>query len=308
MDIQEAYYIFGINAETIYKIDIKKQYYKLALKYHPDKHQNSSEATAYFQKIQEAYHLLKRDIENDNYDEYDYDYDSTNMKTNNGSSAEHSMNYFDLLNIFFKDHNIISSFLSFIQFETLTMKLFDNIDKQDALDLYNYFFQYRDILHISEKWLDSLKKIIIEKYNNIRIYILEPSLTELFSDRIYKLDVDGNIYYVPLWYSELVFENDLEIIVKCVPKLPNNISIDENNNILVDIIVKMSDSLFKEEYITISDIPSTISDPIIRIPVSQLFIRRRQQYILKGKGIIRINETNIYSEEKSDIILNIQIT
>jgi len=302
MDLQEAYYIFGINAETIYKMDIKKQYYNLALKYHPDKHQNSLESTAYFQKIQEAYHLLKKDM----YDEYD----STNMATDNEteSTNTHSMNYHDLLNIFFKDNNIISSLLSFIHFETLTMKLFDNIDKQDALDLYNYFFQYRDILHISESWLDSLKKIIIEKYNNIHIYILEPSLTELFSDRIYKLDVDGNIYYVPLWYSEVVFENELDIIVKCVPKLPDNITIDENNNIIVDMIVKMSESLFKEEYITISDIPSTINDPIIRIPVSQLFIRSRQQYFLKGKGIIRINEKNIYSEERSDIILNIQIT
>jgi len=301
MDLEEAYYIFGINAETIYKMDIKKQYYKLALKYHPDKHQNSLESTAYFQKIQEAYHLLKKELNNE--------YDSTNMATDNDSTNNtNSMNYHDLLNIFFKDNNIISLLLSFIHFETLTMKLFDNIDKQDALDLYNYFFQYRDILHISESWLDSLKKIIIEKYNNIHIYILEPSLTELFSDRIYKLDVDGKIYYVPLWYSELVFENDLDIIVKCVPKLPDNITIDENNNIIVDMIVKMSESLFKEEYITISDIPSTINDSIMRIPVSQLFIRSRQQYFLKGKGIIRINEKNIYSEERSDIILNIQIT
>ena len=75
--------------------------------------------------------------------------------------------------MFFKEDNtVISTFLSFINFETLTAKIFENIDKQVALEMYNYFFQHRTILHISEKWIDSLKKIIIEKYSNVHIYIL----------------------------------------------------------------------------------------------------------------------------------------
>ena len=281
MDIQEAYCIFNLDGKiSINKTDLKKQYYKLALKYHPDKHQNSAESTAYFQKIGQAYDLLNGE-EDITTQQEDYSY------------------YF---NMFFKEDTVLSTFLSFINYETLTAKIFENIDKQVALEMYNYFFQYRDILHISEKWLDSLKKIIIEKYNNVHIYILEPSLTELFGDRIYKLEVNEKLFFVPLWHSELDFEDDSDIIVKCVPVLPDHISIDENNNILVNLVINLTASLFEEEYITITDIPS------LQIPVADLFIKKQQYYILKGKGILRIREKDIYnSEERSDIIVNIQM-
>ena len=48
--------------------------------------------------------------------------------------------------------------------------------------------------------------------------------------------VGDKTYFVPLWHNELYFgdekSNEGEIIVKCVPELPENISIDENNNLL----------------------------------------------------------------------------
>ena len=41
---------------------LKKQYYKLSRKYHPDKNQGDPTATAHFQRIKNAYEILQDDV------------------------------------------------------------------------------------------------------------------------------------------------------------------------------------------------------------------------------------------------------
>ena len=43
--------------------DLKRNYYKLALKWHPDKNRNSKESTEKFQHIQEAFEYLSNYLE-----------------------------------------------------------------------------------------------------------------------------------------------------------------------------------------------------------------------------------------------------
>jgi DnaJ-class molecular chaperone len=64
MLLQEALEILGLEND-VYKINIeylKKVYHKLALKNHPDKNGNTIESKEIFQKITEAYEVLKREI------------------------------------------------------------------------------------------------------------------------------------------------------------------------------------------------------------------------------------------------------
>ena len=50
---------------------------------------------------------------------------------------------------------------------------------------------------------------------------------------MYKLIIENKIL-IPLWHDELVYEhNNSDIYIKNIPSLPNNISIDNNNNIIV---------------------------------------------------------------------------
>ena len=55
MDINQACELLQIDIKNLSKDLIKKQYHKLALKYHPDKNEDSSEATEKFQLLSEAY-------------------------------------------------------------------------------------------------------------------------------------------------------------------------------------------------------------------------------------------------------------
>ena len=232
--MEDAFDIFEIYSLNISKEELKKKYYKLALLYHPDKHQNSIESNEKFKKITEAYELLKREIEDDNELEENI-----------------SMNYSSFLNLFLNNNTFLSSIINYLlnDYENITIQLFEGINKTVALEVYNFILKNKEILHISNDLVDILKNIIIDKYKDVNIYILKPSLDELFNDRIYKLVIDENTYYVPLWHNELEFDGD--IIVKCIPELPENIIIDENNNIHIHLKLVFSNELLDNNNIDV---------------------------------------------------------
>ena len=285
MFLEDAVDIFKIYSLNISKEELKKKYYKLALLYHPDKHQNSIESNEKFKQITEAYELLKREIEIEDENEIDKNI---------------SMNYSYFLNLFLNNNSFLSSIINYLlnDYENITIQLFEGINKTVALEVYNFILKNKEILHISNELVDKLKNIIIDKYKDDNIYILKPSLDEILNDRIYKLVIDKNTYYVPLWHNELEFDDD--IIVKCIPELPENIIIDENNNIHIHLKLVFSNELLNNNNIEI------IND--LQMPVSKLNIKKKQSYIFLKKGISIIKEKDIYNvEERSDIIVWIEL-
>ena len=283
MFLEDALDIFSItSSKEITFENLKKKYYKLALQYHPDKHQNSQESTEYFQKITEAYELLKTEI-SDNIQE----------------EKEDIYTYSSFLQLFLNKTPFLSSIIDYIlkNYENITIHIFEGIEKNTAINVYNFLLKHKLILHISDELIDNVKNIILDKYKDIQIYILNPSLQELFGERIFKLNIQEKIYYVPLWHSELEFEEN--IIVKCIPFLPENIVIDENNNIIFHLIININ-NLFN-----ISHIP--IMNDLV-LPLHELKLKKKQYYTFHGKGIPRIKEDEIYNvTEKGDIIVLIDI-
>jgi hypothetical protein len=187
------------------------------------------------------------------------------------------------------------------------LKLFEDLDKDTALNIYSFLSKQRSVLHLNQNILERIREIVIQKYDNVQLFKLNPKLNDLFNNNIYKLYVENELYLVPLWYNELYFDGTgCEIIVVCEPDLPENITIDDDNNIHFKLnisIYELSELIMdnKDIHIKLGD----GTDMIFNIPVSQLYMKQNQYYTIKNKGLSKI-KNNIYDvSEKADIIINI---
>jgi len=319
MNIQKALDELEISLDSIEltKIDqeyIKKQYRKLALKWHPDKN-CEPHAKEKFQKINEAYDHLSKEIELLNCDS------NTSDSFVSSDDSKESKIYIDLLSNFISSLvkgsyneillNIVKEISLGYESITLTylMKKFEVLDKQKSIELYQLLHKYKDILYISNDTLDLVSSVIKEKYKNDRVFILKPNLKDIIEHNIYKLYVDEQLYLVPLWHNELYFDaqDGSEIIVLCQPKLPTNISIDENNNIYYEKCIKIDSelsSLIKNNKL----VSIEIGGKWFSIPLDKLYLKEEQLYKFKGQGIAHISEKDIYNiSSKADIIVKIII-
>ena len=316
MDLDNACILLEIDIRYIHKIskeELKKKYHKAALKYHPDKNGNTIEATQHFQNIYHAYDYL---VENLKYNEsWEESFSNTNTNTNNNTNANANSPYIYLLTSFISNilkgnyKEIISSILTTIlndSYNEISNKIFDELDRDTCFEIFNFLNKYKSILHVKLETLESIKNILVKKFANDKIFILNPNLNDLFENNIYKLMVENQMYLVPLWHNELYFdtEDGNEIIVYCCPELPDNISIDENNNLLVTLDIKYENM---KEIMERNEISLNLGNQSFIIDPSNLFIRKKQLVRMNKKGISNINEEDIYNTtKKGDIIVTLQ--
>jgi hypothetical protein len=218
----------------------------------------------------------------------------------------------------------------------VSIKLFENMNKSSALEVYEFIVKYKTVLNINDETIQKIKTVLLEKYKNTYMFILNPSLDDLFASNVYKLVVNKHTYFVPLWHSELYYEqssiedeecdinnyknykdskdnvedyknngitdaNDIEIIVKCMPDLPDNIMIDEYNNVHITINVCFNSINIKESHLLF-----TIGKQSFQIPHNELLIKSVQYYTIRKKGIAMIDEKFTYNTDNiSDVIVKI---
>ena len=311
MNYNEAFAILNIDLNLVNYNDIsleylKKQYRKLALKHHPDKNGNTIESNEKFQKINEAYSFLKREIKHINPEDLNIDSDSD---SDFDSDSDSSL-YYDILKGFMKTvfegkyNELLSKVVNDIitKGKQISIKIFDELDKETTLNIFTFLSTNRYTLHLSEDILEIVREILVKKYDNVQIFKLNPCINDLLSNNLYKLYVNNELFLVPLWYNESYFDSSgSEIIVICDPDLPKNITIDEDSNILTELSIDHND-LFNNESIKFN-----IGEKNFDIFLSNLYIKREQIHIIKNAGISK-QKNNIYDiSDKSDIILKITI-
>ena len=302
MDIKLAFEILEIEDKNISLENLKKKYHNLALKNHPDKNKDDENATIKFQMISEAYTLLYNEI-------------NKNKEYGFIEEKEKETGYINILQMFLNgllnNDTILSIIKNIVITRCLSMKIIEELDKDKLLLLYNILIKYKILLYIDESILDQIKELILKKYKDIQIYILNPSINDLLENNVYKLEINNYIYFVPLWHNELVFDNNDggidNIIVKCVPCLPENISIDDNNNLIINLDYPINSNTFS--FFDQENIQFLLGKKIFYIPISQLFMKRKQTYYLKKQGLSKFYENDIYNiDEKNDIIVKLNFS
>jgi len=305
MDYKKAFEILQIDCVKIKYQDlkledyVKKQYKKLALKYHPDKNGNTEESNEKFKEINEAYNYLKQ----------------LNFYEDQEDEDPNRDMYFNVLKTFIssvmegKYTDIITKIISDILTagKQISLKLFEDLDRDTALNIFCFLSKYKLILHLDNDLLDRVREIVVNMYGNVEIYILNPSIIDLLENNFYKLYVSNELYLVPLWHNESYYDGSgCEIIVICEPQLSDEIQLDDDNNLYIEKRINAHTELPNMVLNSnIDKIEIKIGNKIFSIPLSSLYIKKEQYYTFKNKGISKVKH-NVYDvEDKSDIIVKI---
>lgn len=307
MDYKTAFNILEIDFINIKSSNltleyINKRYRKMALKHHPDKNGNTQESNEHFRQIYEAYNYLRREIkyfepEIINDEEEDEDHSIYLNVLKNFIKSVMDGNYTDIIT------KIVNDILS--KGKHISLKIFEDLDKDTATSTYIFLSRYKTILYISDELLDNVKQMVIQKYDNVEIYKLNPNINDIFNNNFYKLYVKEQLYLVPLWHKVSYFDaSGTEVIAICDPELPSNIKIDDDNNLLVDVKIYAYTSL---PYMILNnqDISFNIGYESFSIPISNLYIKKEQHYRLQGMGLVHIKNDLYDLTDKSDIIVRI---
>jgi len=321
MNYQTAINILELNEnnDTNNNINInnlKKQYHKMALKNHPDKNGNTSDSKEHFQQINEAYHFLENILIEDNDENEEHDEDENNKEREN-ENVDSSL-YLNILKEFMKSFfnnyatesasykNILFKIVGDIlnKGKKLSFKIFDEIDKDAALNIYLFLNKYYEVLHLKREILDLIKEIVVKKFDTVEIYKLNPTIDDLLNNNFYKLTIRENLLFVPLWHSESYYDiSGCEIVVLCEPELPEHISIDDDNNICINMTIPFSFSFSND--VSHENISLFLGEKELFIPIEQLYIKKKQIYKFCNQGISKIKK-NVYDIlERNDIIINI---
>ena len=244
MKISEAINILNIKNYTIYNIknithnELKKHYHIQCLINHPDKNINNTEATVIFQNINYAYNILKElvDANANDFDAKDFDandFDANDFNANEFDANNYNyyiLNFIDFIIKYYSNNtNTIDLDINNIkhyansQIQTILANLLDNFSIIILEDLYIFLLKYKkectsenDTNAISHNIITIIKTLLQEKLSKYNIYILTPNIANLLNSDIYKLEVNNDIIYIPLWHNELNFENN---IIKIDPLL-----------------------------------------------------------------------------------------
>lgn len=293
---------------------LKRQYRRKALVYHPDKNK-AHDAAEQFRLIQESYDYLLI------YSGYKDDEDETSVDLNEdaeGDGEDTKPGYNNILFSFLTPilksevFQEIKSRVFYTIVERITSKcepkaleLLGKLDKKMLVKIKEILRQYRDVFHLSDDFLIRLEDLYSKKTQDDECIILNPFLDDLFDDNLYRLAEGGKTYLVPLWHHELVYDKSGggDLYVHCNPMLPDNVEIDENNNVHVRITSNVEE-LWKKDEIEIY-----LGNRRFSVARKQLKMTSSQVVVLANVGISKINTEDVYNVAKrGDVYVHLEIS
>ena len=278
MDLHKACNILNIEVNDILdKKKLKKAYHREALRYHPDKihiqtnNNKNCDPGQRFREIKEAYEFL-------------------NMYTGEKSTHEYSSDYREYIKVYISSlfpKNVVDESI----LNTIIDKIINKLETKSAELIHKWSGEYFiDLISILKK----------------NIYILNPSLDDLLNQNVYKLQHNTKEYIIPLWQSELEYDNSgSTLIVKCVPDLPDHIEIDEDNNIHISLRFSLFDKIQQHN----NKIEISLGSKNFEVSLEDLQIKKYQTKKFVNSGIPKFVENDIYSVNNiSDVNVHFEIS
>ena len=324
MNLKDARTMIGVSRDCSLA-ELNKRYRIMALRLHPDKNGNTPDATTAFQELNEAYQTLLPGAKND-------ETNATSQSTDdedNADNATYSNIFMNFMKSLFKRkdnykkdesdrvnqvlldllHRIVHDYAS-----ASVNSALDSLDPSVLFQLYETLEQYNAVINMDPHIFEEITRIIREKMQKNNIIILKPSLKDVIQNNISVLQFDGQTFYVPLWHSELHYrveatpdKSGKQLIVKCMPDIPDHMSIDANNELHIDVRADIKELL-------------ALSTGVLRIPlydsecvelqVRELHIKSRQTVVLMNHihGISLICANDIYDvANKAPICVHVQL-
>lgn len=315
LSIKVARTMLGVSRDCSI-VELKKRYHILALKLHPDKNGNTPEATDAFQRLNAAYRLLLLEVDA-NGDANECSHEDTETYTNifmnfakslfsKKHKTENDKND-ERMNPLLAEmlHRIVNDYAC-----ASVGLLLDSLDPVVLFQLYETLEQYNAAIKMDAPIFEEITRILREKMHKNNIIILKPSLKDVIQNNISVVHFEGQTLYVPLWHSELHYhieDESKQLIVRCMPELPDHMSIDSNNELHIDVRADIQELLNKGSGVL--RIPLHDSE-CVELPVKELHVVPRQTIVLRNNkhGISLICSTNIYDvTNKAPICVHVHL-
>ena len=270
---------------------LRRQYHRLILKYHPDKNSDASAAER-FRAVKDAYTWLNEYLEfapDNNHESYE---DTLLSLLRMVLTAESKESLFvHISQVLSAGHNVRG--------------VLEHLPSAVLLRCYSFVMKYRDILCIPSEVLKSFEELVhlYRADDPACVSIIRPSLDDILQSNVSRVEIEGDAYFVPMWHSEVTFDRSHgELLVRCVPDLPGHISIDCDNNIHCHVRTSIALLLNKQ------GVDVSIGEILLYISAHKLRVTRFQTWSFRAQGMPTINDRDMYDDSaKGDIIVHLEL-
>ena len=276
MNCQRAFKILELDFDTTSIVVVRKQYKILALRWHPDKNKAPDAADRY-REIKEAHDFLMEGSF-----EQSSSFESSSYTSVASSFFETLYNNEHFQRRIF--HPLLMKVVNMCEEKALAFIL--RLDADRAHKLLCMIETWKTTLHFSDEFFAKVREHIDGVH--VRHILLNPNIDDLMQSNVYCLQEEG--LFAPLWHSLLEYEKE-GIIVHCLPELPSNMWIDEEDESNT-LNVEVSETL--ENIWKTGNLEFSIGGEKKRVEMGNLRMQRFQIVELKGQGIPIPHTDNVF--------------